>query len=271
MSRAKPAPQEIARRAVAAADPSNFPAVTAGHVGAVAIQTVDARELHAFLEVGRDFTTWIKSRIETYDFERGRDYETFEDLSSPNPGSAKSRPQRTTEYALTLDMAKELGMVENNERGRAVRRYFIECERRAQTADPVAALNDPAALRGLLLQNVDKVIALEAKVEADKPKTGFYDQFVNADGLYGLQAAGRALGCRPNKFVAWLKQRYLFYQGGNLVPYAEFRQSGAFEVKVTVEGDRSFPQTFVTPRGLTYFAARIPSEIKINAKQMDLV
>lgn len=262
MSRAKPAPQETARRAVAAADPSNFPAVTAGHVGGVAIQTVDARELHAFLQVGRDFTNWIKGRIGTYDFEQGVDYEVFAG-SGENPSGG--RP--TTEYALTLDMAKELGMVENNERGRIVRRYFIECERRAQAADPVAALNDPAALRGLLLQNVDKVIALEAKVEADKPKADFYDQFVTADGLYGLQNAGRALGCHPNKFVAWLKQRHLFYQGGNLVPYAEFRQSGIFEVKVTVEGDRTFQRAFVTPKGLTYFAARIPSEIKINAPQ----
>lgn len=259
MSRAKPATQEIARRAVAAADPSNFPAVTAGHVGAVAIQTVDARELHAFLEVGTAFKDWIARRIGDYGFEQDKDFCSF--LS----GSTGGRPSR--EYVLTIDMAKELGMVENNERGRIVRRYFIECERRAQASDPVAALNDPAALRGLLLQNVDKVIALEAQVEADKPKTDFYDQFVTADGLYGLQNAGRALGCHPNKFVAWLKQRHLFYQGGNLVPYAEFRQSGIFEVKVTVEGDRTFQRAFVTPKGLTYFAARIPSEIKINAPQ----
>ena len=251
--------QETALRAITAAEPSNFPVITAGHVGGVAIQTVDARELHAFLEVGTAFKDWIARRIADYGFEQDKDFCSF--LS----GSTGGRPSK--EYALTIDMAKELGMVENNERGRTVRRYFIECERRAQAPDPVAALNDPAALRGLLLQNVDKVIALEAKLEADKPKADFYDQFVTADGLYGLQNAGRALGCHPNKFVAWLKQRHLFYQGGNLVPYAEFRQSGIFEVKVTVEGDRTFQRAFVTPKGLTYFAARIPSEIKINAPQ----
>lgn len=246
-----------AEAALAATEP-NFPVVTAGHVGGTAIQTVDARELHAFLGNGRHFADWIKDRIDTFSFQRGTDFEVFHAIvKNPRGG----RPAQ--DYALTLDMAKELGMVENNDRGRQVRRYFIECERRAQSGDPVAALNDPAALRSLLLQNVEKVIALEATVEASKPATAFFDQFVTTDGLFGLQNAARALGCHPNKFVAWLKQRHLFYQGGNLVPYVEHRQSGHFEVKVTVEGDRSFQRAFVTPKGLAALAKKIPDEIRI--------
>lgn len=138
-----------ASRALAVADTPAFPAVTAGTVGSVAIQTVDGRALHAFLEVGRDFSTWMKDRIRTYGFEKGADFETFESLSSPNPGSAKSRAQRQVEYVLTIDMAKELGMVENNERGRMVRRYFIDCERKAKTPRRAAALKRPPSSRTL--------------------------------------------------------------------------------------------------------------------------
>ncbi|MDH7789152.1 phage anti-repressor protein [Ochrobactrum sp. AN78] len=56
----------------------------------------------------------------------------------------KGRP--TVECAISLDMAKELSMVERNEKGKQARQYFIECERRAK--DPLAALNAPAAMRG---------------------------------------------------------------------------------------------------------------------------
>lgn len=90
---------------------------------------VNARDLHKFLKVGRDFTTWIKGRISQYVFVENVDYIIVENLSSPNRGSAKSRCQKMTDYHLTLDMAKELAMVENNEEGRKIRRYFIRCEK----------------------------------------------------------------------------------------------------------------------------------------------
>lgn len=96
---------------------------------------VNARDLHKFLKVGRDFTTWIKGRISQYVFVENVDYIIVENLSSPNRGSAKSRCQKMTDYHLTLDMAKELSMVENNEEGRKVRRYFIRCEKDLYKSD----------------------------------------------------------------------------------------------------------------------------------------
>lgn len=88
---------------------------------------VNARELHRFLGVGKDFSSWIKDRIIKYQFIENQDFEVFTDFGeNPNGG----RPQ--IEYALSIDMAKELSMVENNERGRMARRYFIECEKKIQ-------------------------------------------------------------------------------------------------------------------------------------------
>ena len=95
------------------------------------VPTVNARALHEFLGVGRDFSTWLKARIEQYGFTAGSDFVVAESLSTPNPGSAMARAQRTVEYHLTLDMAKELAMVENTDEGKEARRYFIDCEKRA--------------------------------------------------------------------------------------------------------------------------------------------
>jgi phage anti-repressor protein len=85
---------------------------------------VDARELHEFLEVGRDFTTWIKDKINKYDFIENYDYAVTLTKTGERQNVIKH------DYILKLDMAKEVAMVENNERGKQVRRYFIEVEKR---------------------------------------------------------------------------------------------------------------------------------------------
>ncbi len=91
------------------------------------VQTVNARNLHDFLENGDRFTTWIKLRIAKYDFIENHDYVTFSESTE------KGRPR--SQYAISIDMAKELAMVESNDRGREARCYFIECERRARQID----------------------------------------------------------------------------------------------------------------------------------------
>ena len=99
-------------------------------IGSARVPTVDARQLHSFLEVGKNFSNWIQDRISSFGFVEGQDFVIVEGLSAPNLVSAKSRPQTTKEYFLSIDMAKELSMVERNEKGKQARRYFIECETR---------------------------------------------------------------------------------------------------------------------------------------------
>lgn len=102
-----------------------------------------------------------------------------------------------------------------------------------------------------------RAITAEAQVEAARPKVVAYDRFINSHGLYGLQNAARVLGERPNKFIAMLKQGYLFYQGGVLVPKVRFREMGIFEVKCTHVDDTARYQTFITPKGIEYFAKKL--------------
>ena len=96
-------------------------------------QMCDAKDLHAFLDVQTRFNDWVSRRIEQYGFVEGEDF--YSVLSKSEGG----RP--ATEYHLTLDTAKELAMVENNEQGRQVRRYFIAMEREARESRGVAYLS----------------------------------------------------------------------------------------------------------------------------------
>ena len=97
-------------------------------IGSRNVNAVDARELHGFLGVGRDFSSWIKQRIEKYNFKENRDFVIL------LPGFGEQHGgQNRIEYALSLNMAKELCMVENNEMGKQAREYFIEMEEKAQS------------------------------------------------------------------------------------------------------------------------------------------
>ncbi len=91
--------------------------VNPGNIGSVTVSLVSAKKLHEFLGVGRDFTTWIKGRISQYGFTAGVDFTVVENLSAPVSGSAKYRQQIAHDYLITIDMGKELAMVERNEKG----------------------------------------------------------------------------------------------------------------------------------------------------------
>lgn len=102
----------------------------------------DARELHRHLEVGKHFASWIKERIAEYGFVENQDYVLITQIRETKTGRGGDR--RSKDYHLTLDTAKELAMVERNEKGRQVRRYFIECEKRIHNQVAVLPQQKPA-------------------------------------------------------------------------------------------------------------------------------
>lgn len=96
-------------------------------IGSESIPTVNARDLHAFLEIGKDFSNWIKDRIESFGFVESQDFVCSPILATEGRGGHNRK-----DYHLTLDMAKELSMVERNAKGKQARQYFIDCERQAK-------------------------------------------------------------------------------------------------------------------------------------------
>lgn len=137
---------------------------------------VNARELHSFLGIGKDFSTWIKDRIEKYGFTDGEDYSPIL-VSGKNQGLRRFVPgSNKIEYHLSLDMAKELAMLENNERGRQARRYFIAMEK--------AALGETSSV----LTQPDAVFRLQAEQQMLKR------EILTANPLFGTLARCQAAG-----------------------------------------------------------------------------
>lgn len=104
--------------------------VFAGELSGAPVQLVDARLLHTFLEVADRFSDWIKRRIEEYGFTLNQDYLFASEISEAKTGRGG---HNKIDYHLSIDMAKELGMIERNDKGRQIRRYFLEMERIAKT------------------------------------------------------------------------------------------------------------------------------------------
>lgn len=134
----RPAAGEPATDAVAGLIP-----VFRAEIGGVEVDAVNARDLHAFLEAGKDFSNWIKDRIEKFGFQENQDFVCSPILASKDQPLGRGGHNRL-DYTLTLDMAKELSMVERTDKGRRARRYFIEIERRYYAGES-SAVSAPVA------------------------------------------------------------------------------------------------------------------------------
>lgn len=126
--------------------------VNQSQVGDDLVQTVNARELHEFLGVGKVFAAWIQDRIQQYEFVDGVDYV----VTVSKTGIRKNVTQK--DYFITLDMAKELSMVERNAKGKQARQYFIQCERVAKSPN-----NNPMLVASTM--NSDQLALLMGEVK----------------------------------------------------------------------------------------------------------
>lgn len=156
-------------------------------------QTVSARDLHCFLESKQDFSTWIKHRINQYGFVENNDFVLLHKIVDQVSGA-----KHMTEYHLTIDMAKELSMVERNEKGKQARQYFIECERRLRA--PVAMTLEEQLVKSaqalLALRQDITQIAISQRTLEDK-----VDAFTAGMEYYSIVAF-----CNINKIKVDLKE-----------------------------------------------------------------
>jgi anti-repressor protein len=146
---------------------AQLPLISSFPINGAEVNAVNARDLHAYLGAGARFNDWIRRRIDEYGFTEHKDFECYSNLSNNGP----------KDYMISIDMAKELCMVERNEKGKEARQYFIECERRALSgmlvkveAQPVTPVNpfSTASRRDLLwlaLEQEEKLEALGGQVQ----------------------------------------------------------------------------------------------------------
>lgn len=208
--------------------------------------TVSARELHEFLEVKDPYRNWFPRMCE-YGFEEGKDFRTF--LCETSGG----RPKHDAE--ITIDMAKELCMLQRSERGKLARQYFLQLER---------DWNSPEKVMARALQIAEKKISTltadlsKATVQNTimAPKADYFDELVERNTLTNFRETAKQLGVKQKAFISFLMERKFIYRDkrGKLLPYAD-KNDGLFEVKECFNNATQWAgtQTLVTPKGRETF------------------
>ena len=137
------------------------------------IETVNARELHEFLEVKSKFADWFKNRVSEFGFIENSDFVSVSKILESGG--------RSIEYHISIDMAKELSMLERNDKGKQARLYFIECERIAKSKQVPQSFSEALQLA-----------ANQAKqLEAQAAKVNYFDKVCDTTGLVNATQVGQ--------------------------------------------------------------------------------
>lgn len=220
--------------------------------------TLSARELHEFLEIETPFKKWF-GRMAEYGFSQEIDYREVMDKIVQNPKGG--RP--STDYEITLDMAKEIAMIQRSDKGKEVRQYFLELERR---------WNSPEAVMNRALEYSRKQVkALMEENKELKPKALFADAVSASDEsiLIGqlaklIRQNGYEIG--QNRLFEWMRENgYLIKSGSRRnQPTQRAMDMRLFEVKERTISNpdgstRITLTTKVTGKGQVYFVNKFLS------------
>lgn len=222
-------------------------------------QVVSARDLYKFLEATERFSTWFERQLQ-YGFIENQDYvgcKEFNTLAN----------QELIDYALTLDCAKEISMIQRSDKGKEARQYFIACEKKLKQIVPRTHLEVLQSEMALLLENQRKdalLIEAKNKIEEDKPKVVFADSVIgSANSILVRQFAkdlcdgGFEIG--QNRLFEWFRENK--YLNKDNEPYQNHVASGLFEVitRTIGSGLETFTTrtTKITGKGQVYFAEKI--------------
>lgn len=214
--------------------------------------TLSARELHKELNIAGRFSRWFE-QMSGYGFEENVDFTSVQNCTVVNNGATRD----LQDYQITLDMAKEIAMLQRNEKGKEIRRKLIELEK---------AWNSPEKVMARALDIAHKTIAnLQIENEEMKPKALFADTVAASDSsiLVGQEAKLISQsGCKmgQNRFFAWLRENgYLCSKGENYnMPTQKSREMDLIEIKIrtVTNPDGSVRETktpVITGKGQIYF------------------
>lgn len=185
-------------------------------------KAVSARGLHQFLGSKRDFSNWIKDRIRKYGLVEDQDYTRFAKNVETTGG-------RSLEYALTIDCAKELSMVEANAKGQQARQYFIACENRLKEAVNSNYHIPTSYSEALLLasRQAEQLELQEVVIKEQAPKVEYHDRVLNTENAIAINVIAKELGTSAQTLNKRLNQLGVIYKSNEVwVLYSRFQDKG---------------------------------------------
>lgn len=208
--------------------------------------TVSGRELHELLDVKTAYKDWFPRMCE-YGFAEGTDFCSF--LSESTGG----RP--ATDHQLTIEMAKEICMLQRNDKGKQVRQYFLNLEKAWNTPEMVMSRALKMAESQICkLQAVNSELTVKNQIL--QPKADYFDSLCDRGLLTSFRETAKELNIKEKKFINFLIDKKYIYRDkkGKLMPYSS-KNNGLFELKETFNEKTQWSgtQTLITPKGRETF------------------
>ena len=211
--------------------------------------TILGRDLHEFLEVKEKYTDWFKRMCE-YDFIENVDFIGFSQISEKPQGGRPSR-----DHQLTIDMAKEICMLQRSEKGKIARQYFIQLEKAWNTPEMIMSRALKMAEQQMKQLQIDNA-RLTVDNQIMKPKADYFDELVDRNLLTNFRETAKQLEIGEKKFIQFLLEKKYIYKNkkGKIMPYAD-KNKGLFAVKETFNQKTNWSgtQTLITPKGRETF------------------
>lgn len=232
------------------------------NLGNETVNSINARDLHEFLDSKREFATWIKNRLDEVEAVENVDFISFDKNVKRETGATIRK-----EYIITLDLAKEFAMLERNEKGKQARKYFIDVEKKYKTKFAVPTSFKDALL--LAAKQAEEIEKLEAEHKANLPKIAFASA-VEASATSALigdfvkTLCDNDIRVGRNRVFKWLRdEKYLMSDN---MPYQKWLDAGYFEVIpqiiVTIHGNKEKFTTKITAKGQVGLTTRIVEKFK---------
>lgn len=221
------------------------------------VQAVMGRDLHKFLEVTTPYRKWFPRMVE-YGFIAGQDYaDKNVRVERMNRGAVE-----VTDHIISLDMAKEISMIQRTDKGKQARQYFIECERRAKQPTINGAELTRMELIQIAMNAETERLQLEAKNKELEPKADAYDEFIDATGKYNIGTVAKMFGKGQNWLFRELRNAGVLISKGAMrnTPYQQYMHH--FEVKAhsfeRSNGEQGVSYTtYVQPSGIQFIQRKL--------------
>lgn len=231
--------------------------ITQAQIGYESINAVNARDLHKVLESKRDFSTWIKKKLDDTQAMENEDFVCFHKKVEANNATM-------IEYIISLDTAKEIAMLERNQKGKQVRKYFIECEKELQNQNKLTL---PKTYKEALLELVraeeeKELLLLQAK--ENEPKVQCFNELMDSKNAISFANFSKIIGIGEIKLFAMCRESGILMS--NNKPYQKHIDAEHFRVieKTFNKGNykTSYSQTLITPKGQAYLTKKFKGESK---------
>ena len=216
-------------------------------------QLASGRELHKFLEIGTEYMKWF-SRMINYGFVENVDFIVI--VKNDEDDTAFGGIRKSTDHLIKLNMAKEISMLQRNEKGKEARTYFIKCEEAWNSPEMILARANQIQSR-MIEDYTKKIEVLENKIQEDKPKVEFYNDVTDSKHTCDMQTVAKVLNFRGvgrNTLFEILRNENILQPDNK--PYQKFVDAGWFRLIETKYNDemsgelRIYFKTVVFQKGI---------------------